>query len=243
MHTERTSQAHLSRTLEAMQQAPNLYRWIFDEFRPFIGEVVLEIGAGVGSLTHWFLREPECRVYATDVDDGFLEVLRATFATSDRVVVQRHDACVPFRGGRFGPPDTIVCVNVLEHIADDVRALQAMAASLRPDGRLLLLVPAHAWLYGTVDRAIGHHRRYSRRTLRERIAAAGFRIERLYAFNGPAILGWLIQGKILRRPHLDPWKVRLYDRWVPLIRRLPGIGRGLLGTSWIAIARTPGVHR
>jgi len=229
----------LHATLAAMGQAPNLYRWIWDEFRPYVGHVVLEIGAGIGHFTEWLAQLPGRVVYATDVDPVLLSVLAERLGRRPQVRIMAHDAArvfVPPDGHR---PDTVLCVNVLEHVEDDVRALRAIHASLAPGGRLLLFVPAHPWLYGTVDRAIGHFRRYTRGDLLTKLTVVGFRVDRLWPFNPLGIIGWWWQGRVRRGTRLEPWQTRWFDRLVPLIRRVPGLRGGLIGLSWLVVARKP----
>jgi SAM-dependent methyltransferase len=226
----------LHATLAAMGQAPRLYRWIWDEFRPHVGWVVLEIGAGVGHLTECVLELPGRVVYATDAEPELLNVLTERLGRRAQVFVLPHDATQVFVAPDGRMPDTILCVNVLEHIEDDRRALQAMYASLAPGGKLLLFVPAHPWLYGTVDRAIGHFRRYTKEDLRVKLTAAGFQVTRLWPFNPLGIVGWWWQGKVRRGTRLEPWQTRWFDRLVPVLRRVPGLRGGLFGLSWLVVA-------
>ncbi|MCS7312864.1 MAG: class I SAM-dependent methyltransferase, partial [Acidobacteria bacterium] len=173
----------LHATLAAMGQAPNLYRWIWDEFRPYVGHVVLEIGAGIGHFTEWLAQLPGRVVYATDVDPVLLGILAERLGRRPQVRIVAHDATQVFVPPDGHWPDTALCVNVLEHIEDDMGALRAIHASLVPGGRLLLFVPAHPWLYGTVDRAIGHFRRYTKSDLLAKLKTAGFHVDRLWPFN------------------------------------------------------------
>src|SRR5881396_1734968 len=119
-------------TLERMAAAPRYNRWMFDRLRPWVGRRVLEIGAGIGNMSA-FLVDRE-RVVLTDTERYYLDRLRQRFA------------------GRL---DTVVCLNVLEHIEDDRASLRAMHDLLQPGGRLVLLVPSLRALYGTLDEALG----------------------------------------------------------------------------------------
>ncbi|MCX7809021.1 MAG: class I SAM-dependent methyltransferase, partial [Deltaproteobacteria bacterium] len=118
-------------------------------------------------MTQWIEQHPHCElVYATDVDFRLIEFLRSRFQGNERVIVAQHDIHDVFVCPRSNRPvDTVVCINVLEHIQDDEKALAAVGASLDDHGRLLLLVPAHPWLYGSVDEGVGHCRRYTKNEL------------------------------------------------------------------------------
>ncbi|GBC85218.1 Ubiquinone biosynthesis O-methyltransferase [bacterium HR11] len=234
-----TLNGSLHATLVAMSQAPRLYRWIWDELRPYVGRVVLEIGAGLGYFTEQMARLPGRVVYATDIDSTLLSVLTERLGHWPHVFVSFHDATRVFTPPDGNRPDTVLCLNVLEHIEDDVKALRGIYGSLAPGGHLLLLVPAHPWLYGTVDRAIGHFRRYPKRDLLSKLRATGFQVVRLWPFNPLGIVGWWWQGKVRRGTRLEPWQTRWFDRLVPIVRRVPVLRGGWVGLSWLVVARKP----
>jgi SAM-dependent methyltransferase len=138
--------------------------------------------------------------------------------------------------------DTALCVNVLEHIRCDDAALRHLAEILAPArGRLLLLVPAHPFLFGTPDRLAGHHRRYSRGALRGLLRRAGFSVERLGFFNATGVLPYLFTSRVLRPRTLGgivDAQLLWYDRWcVPAARRVEAVLRPPFGQSLIAIAQ------
>lgn len=220
-------------TLERLAEAPRFNRWMFDRIRPWLGPGVLEIGSGIGNLST-FLVEAE-RVVLTDTEPAYLDRLRERFGGLAHVEV-RH-LFLPTVDGELADHrfDSIVCLNVLEHVADDLESLRAMRRLLAPGGRLVLLVPALPALYGTLDEALGHHRRYTPAKLRERFAATGLTMRHLEYFNLAGIPGWWIAGRVLRRRLIPAGSLRWYDALVPLFRLerwLPG----RLGQSLIAIA-------
>jgi SAM-dependent methyltransferase len=134
--------------------------------------------------------------------------------------------------------DTIVCLNVLEHVAEDVASLRTMRGLLVPGGRVVLLVPALPALYGSLDAALGHVRRYTRAELRVKCAAAGLRLIHLEYFNLGGVLGWWLTGRVLRRSLIPRGSLRMYDSLVPLFR----LERWLpwrVGQSLIAVAEVP----
>ncbi|MBA2371140.1 MAG: class I SAM-dependent methyltransferase, partial [Chloroflexi bacterium] len=135
-----------------------------------------------------------------------------------------------------GAFDSILCLNVLEHIEDDEDALQRFRRQLRPDGRLLLLVPAHRFLFGGYDRAAGHLRRYDRATLRALLHRAGFEIEELRHVNPVGGLGWLARVRLRRGDEWPAGSFRTFDRLVPVLRHLDRL-RLPFGLSLWAVAR------
>jgi SAM-dependent methyltransferase len=225
-------------TLDMFLQTPHLNRWIFDRLRPWCGRRVLEVGAGIGSITE-LLSDREL-VVATETEEAFLERLRARFAGRPGVVVQGLDLeNIDADSLRAHQLDTVVCVNVLEHVRDDRGALERLREVIEPGGRLLLYLPALPWLYGSLDRGLQHHRRYARRPLEELLRGAGWQIQHLSWMNVLGIPGWFLNSRILGRKMLPLRQVALYDRLTPVLRleeRLrPRFGMSLV----VACERTP----
>jgi SAM-dependent methyltransferase len=223
-------------TLECMATAQAFNRWMFDRVRPWIGRRILEVGAGVGNMSQFFADGEH--LVLTDTDAGYRERLRQRFAGRGNVTVRELSLPhVPdgLAADRF---DTIVCLNVLEHIGDDRASLAAMRGLLVPGGRLVLLVPALPFLYGTLDVALGHHRRYTPRSLRQRFRETGLDVTHLEYFNLAGIPGWWFTGRVLRRRLIPPGALKAYDRLVWLFRGERFL-RWRLGQSLIAIGQRP----
>lgn len=207
-------------------------RWMFDRLRRWIGHRVLEIGSGIGNLSA-FLVDRE-QLVLTDTREEYLSRLRKRFAGHGNIAVAHlylphEDSALD--GQRF---DTIICLNVLEHVDDDISALVAIRGLLAPSGRLVLLVPALPALYGSIDRALGHHRRYKRAGLADLLRATGFRVAHIEYFNLAGIPGWWWAGRVLRRQTIPSGSLKLYDALVPLFR-LERLIPWRVGQSLIAI--------
>jgi glycosyltransferase involved in cell wall biosynthesis len=209
--------------------------FLWELMRPYVGRRVLEVGAGTGIMTRYLATRE--RLVATDVDAEHLALLERTFADNPRVDVRRLDL------GRVGesdlPPasfDTVVCSNVLEHIQDDRAALEGLRKLLVPGGRVVLIVPALHALYGSIDRAIGHHRRYTREEIGTVLSSAGLRVEHVSYFNLLGVPGWYLNARILRRRTLPGLQARLNDRLVPLLRLERRLGPPV-GMSLLAVGR------
>ena len=189
---------------------------MFDRLRRWVGRRVLEIGSGIGNLSA-FLADSE-RLVLTDTREEYLDRLRTRFAKQPNIAVARlylPNELGALAGQKF---DTIICLNVLEHVDDDIAALQAMRRLLAPAGRLILLVPALPALYGTMDKALGHHRRYQRGPLRSLLDATGFNVAHVEYFNLAGVPGWWFAGRVLRRRMIPAASLKLYDALVPLFR-------------------------
>jgi SAM-dependent methyltransferase len=228
--------------LEIMSSAVNYRRWLFDQVAAYRGRRVLEVGAGIGNYTG-FLADAE-QVVSIDVHAGALAVLRAKYAGDARVAIHQADIADPScRSLASYGCDSAICFNVLEHVEDHVGALRNIAAILVPGGRLLLIVPALPFIYGTVDRSLCHHRRYTRASLRAALAEAGYAAERVWWMNFPGIFGWFLNNRVLKRREESAAQIAFYDRFVvPCVRRVESVVRPPVGLSLVCVAQTPG-HR
>ena len=224
-------------TLERLAaDAPQYNRWLTARVAPWVGRRVLEIGAGIGSMAEFFIDRE--RLVLAEPDASYRERLAARFAGRANVSV------VPLRlpavdsGLAAERLDTVICLNVLEHVEADGAALEAMRGLLAPGGRIVLLVPALRFLYGSLDAALGHYRRYAAGELRAKVAAAGLRLKHLEYFNLGGVLGWWLTGRVLQRTIIPTGSLRLYDALVPLFRLerfLPfRIGQSLIAVAEVA---------
>jgi 2-polyprenyl-3-methyl-5-hydroxy-6-metoxy-1,4-benzoquinol methylase len=222
--------------LSAMDLAGNYHQWIFDIFRPYVGAQVIEVGAGMGTFSRTILASGVVeRLIALEPAENLYPILSDRLREHPRAVVMRaylEDLQMQ------GAADSLVAVNVMEHIEDDGLFLHRAHRALLPAGTLLLFVPALPWLYGTLDREFGHHRRYLKSDLAHRMDEAGFRIELLRYMNFTGILPWFMAGRVFQRKTIAPSQVRFYDRVVvPVIRRIENAVKAPLGQSLIAIGR------
>lgn len=233
------------RTLRRMSLLSRYNKWIWSRIEPHVGQRVLEVGAGVGSMTR-FLYGREL-VVATDVETPYLDRLRNAFRRRPGIVIEKFDAgsSEPSDIGRYGF-DTVLALNMLEHVEDDAAALRKMYDALQPGGRLIVYVPAHQRLMGSIDRTVGHRRRYERAELGAKLDAAGFAVKELSYQNRAGMFGWWLNSKILHRGHIPAFQARMFDAFVPLFRRFESDSPAT-GLSLIAIAEKPvaaaGQHR
>lgn len=234
---DRESTDPLHATLRRMAALDRYNTFLFDQIRHGVGQRVLEVGAGTGTLTQ-FLRDRD-RVMATDVDAQYIHLLERRFDNSTNVDAAFYDLGDPPPDVVAGQAyDTIICLNVLEHIADDRGALERLFELLEPGGKLILLVPAHGALYGEIDQAIGHYRRYEKEALGRLLRAVGFETDELFFVNAISTVGWFVNGRLLKRNSVPGMQARIADRLVPLFRlerrlNLP------FGLSVISVARRP----
>ena len=225
-------------TLETMALAHRYNAWQVDRLAPFLGRRVCEIGSGIGNISRLLAARDLELLVLTDQREDYLDRLREDYAPRPEIRVERLTLPDAEATRRFAAwsLDTVVSLNVLEHIPDDQGAVESMADLLAPGGRLVLLVPAIPALYGSLDRGLGHARRYDRRGLRRLLERAGLRLEHLSYFNLVGTLGWWFNARVRPVPEIPRGQLVLFDRLVPLLRaedlvRLP------FGQSLIAVAR------
>jgi SAM-dependent methyltransferase len=219
-------------TLERLAVAPRFNRWMYDRLAPWVGETVLEVGSGIGNLSQFLMGRR--RLVLTDTEPAYRTYLERRFGDRSNVVVRSLTLPDIPPDLTADPFDSVVCLNVLEHIERDEAALDAMRRLLRPGGTLVLLVPALPVLLGELDRALGHWRRYTPDLLRSRFAAAGLAMRHLEYFNMAGIPGWWFVGRVLRRSLIPAGSLRIYDALVPVFR-LERLLPRRIGQSLIAI--------
>jgi glycosyltransferase involved in cell wall biosynthesis len=224
-------------TIRRLDSLNRYNKWIWDRLRPFIGQRVLEVGAGSGTMTR-FLYGREL-IVATDRETPYLDRLRNRFRRKPGIVIERldldSDDAIELARYNF---DTVTAINVLEHTNDDAAALRRVNALLQPGGRVVVFVPAGRGLFGSLDKGVGHQRRYERDELIAKLQEAGFELEDASYQNQVAKLAWWLNSKLLRRNALPSAQSRVFDFLVPILQKIEG-EHPSSGLSLIAIGRKP----
>jgi SAM-dependent methyltransferase len=221
-------------TLKRLHRARRYNEWVFGRLSRHLGDRVLEVGSGRGAFTR-FLRNRD-RVVATESDPDNLEFLRSGFERFDNIAIREVDWRDPNLGSLAGERfDTILGMQVLEHLEDDSRALAAFAELLPEGGRLILKVPAMKSLFGETDRKLGRVRRYDRGELEGKLAAAGFVVEEATYVNVLGVLGWWISSVLLKRPTVGALQPRLAN-WLSPLYTLEEKWRPRFGLSLLVAA-------
>ena len=226
--------------LEALAAARGLGDWQFAQAAPYARGTVAEVGAGIGTFSDRLLAAGVERLLLVEPEPACVEHLRARFGADPRVSIADETLPhAPALAGLAGACDLVLCQNVLEHIADDGAALAAMGAALRPEGVVVVLVPAHPRLFGALDRAYCHERRYTRERLTRLAAETGLDVVSLVSFNALGIAGWWVKTRFSPQPRLDPASLRWYERllrvWRPVEDRIRP--RLRVGLSLVLVAR------
>jgi SAM-dependent methyltransferase len=224
------------KTLEVLEGADNYNAWIASRILPYIQSPALEIGAGTGNISD-FLSSVE-DLTLTDIDESLVEHLKERFKGKKNVSSEVFDISKTLHkiSNKF---KTVYSVNVLEHIEDDVLALRNMNRLLEKDGRVVLLVPAKKIAYKTLDKHLGHFRRYEKKDLEKKIKDAGFNVEYIGYFNTVGLASWILRDLISagHHAHLKPSQVKLFDAIVPVLRRIEPKSNLPFGISLIAVGK------
>jgi SAM-dependent methyltransferase len=209
-------------------------QWLYEEIEPYLGQRVLEIGCGLGNFARYLVGR---ELYiGTDVSQSSVEHLRGLYQGYSNVDVVVADATsAEFRDLGRRNIDTVFSLNVFEHIDDHLAALDNAQALLQPGGRLILVVPAHSWLYGTIDRAIGHYRRYDKAMMAGLFERVGLTCVAQKYINGVGALGWLTSSRIRRQETPPATQLRLFNTLVPYVKRIERLVPTPFGISLLAV--------
>lgn len=217
-----------------MSFANNYHRWLIAEFSPYIRGSVAEVGAGVGNVSRLILETQAKSLTAFEPSTNMYPLLKEALSNDKRAKAIN---------GLFGKEqasecfDSVLYVNVLEHIEDDASELVSVRAALAQEGHLLIFVPALPWLYSDLDRQIGHFRRYTKKNLVELTQRAGFSIVKARYFDVAGIIPWYINFTLLKNT-LSGGSVSIYDRLVvPVMRVIEGVVPPPIGKNVLLVAR------
>jgi len=226
----------LADTLDSLDDAGNYADWIVELMASHLGPRVLEVGAGHGTMSAR-LRDHAETVTASELSPRAAAILRERFAEDPKVRVVEGDID---SAAETGPFDSVVMINVLEHIPDDRAALASLFDCLVPGGTVAIYVPAYEVLYSDFDRDIGHCRRYRRSTITQALTASGFEMVGVRYLSLPGAIAWLIVARMANRQPTNRSIATAYDRAViPILRRVEARWEMPAGQSLLAIARKP----
>ncbi len=231
------TESHLDFYRRWHRLAAPYFRWQFEQFEPHIGRRVADIGCGLGNLTR-FMLDRELYV-GVDPDYELLGEMERRYGDMKNVEALSGDIVDPrCRDLLIGKKlDTIICVNVLEHIKDDTLALKNMASALPSGGTLCLLVPAMPSIFGTLDRLDGHVRRYSKRDLSRKLCSLPLTIVKFHYFNFMGAFGWWWKGRVLKKERQSNSDYKLMNLFIPLMSRMEKALAPPLGLSLVAVAK------
>ena len=228
-------------TLDAIEHAPKFNRWMYDSVKPWLGKRVAELG--VRPRQHeQFLPAPRPRP-AHRLPRSITSNRFASAGDTKRNLAfaqTRYDAArrLPSSCTEFAP-DSVVFLNVLEHIEDDRAVLQNLFEHVPTGCRIVVLVPFGMKLYSDFDKELGHFRRYESGELEAKLRDAGFDVEHQFYFNKAGELAWYVANTLGKRRKLTPSQLRIYNFLTPAFRVADKLRQAPASApSWL-----PGSHR
>ncbi|MEJ2745526.1 MAG: class I SAM-dependent methyltransferase [bacterium] len=229
--------------LSLMDTAVNYNRWLYSLIASWLSGSVLEIGSGIGNITIHILNKSKNVELLTciELNANCCEYLRHQSSLITHKIdmdIVNTDFMDMQTTNKF---DAIFSFNVLEHIEDDVAALCKMKDLLYPGGRVLCFVPAIKWLYGSIDKKVGHRRRYSKRDLVKKIVKSGLSISNIRYYNTIGLFGWFLNNRILRIQSQKPKQIALFDKYIfPLQRDIESLVKMPFGQNLFFVAHKQG---
>jgi 2-polyprenyl-3-methyl-5-hydroxy-6-metoxy-1,4-benzoquinol methylase len=226
---------HIQSTLA--KHAANYNRWIYDAIAPYVGQRILDVGCAIGNITQFYADRE--LIIGVDVVPEELAVARERFADKNFEAYHMDVSSPTLLQFRERDLDTAVCLNVLEHVEDDVHALRNMRDTLQPGSTICLLTPANKWLYGPMDAVDHHFRRYTRAELNAKLAEANLSVIHQRYFNLLGIAAWYVTNKLMRRSFAAPGQYSTYDALVPILSRIERTIPPPNGLSIVTVCTTP----
>ena len=224
-------------TLEVIAKADRFNRWMFDQFKDQLKGEILEIGSGIGNISQLVIERGHS-ITLSDYNREYCDLLKTKFNQNknvkeilniDLVDTEFHNKYFTYKE-KF---DTIFLLNVIEHIKDDLLAVNNCRYMLKKEGRLVLLAPAYSWLYSSFDKQLGHHKRYSLRSLEDLLVKNDLHILSGSHFNFTGIAGWFLFGKLLNKKMLGSSEMSAFNKIVPLAKIIDKLLLKKIGLSVI----------
>lgn len=227
-------------SLETLSEAVHYNEFVYDLMHPYLGQNILELGAGTGNLTPLFLKH-ETSVLAIDIDPNLIQIHHERVGKHPGLTVE----CVSLQDLSGRPNmkskfDSVVSSNVLEHIPDGTveEVARAMHVLLKPGGYAVHWVPAFPGIFGSLDETFRHERRYTKHTARLLFESAGFEVRSLSYWNMPGFFGWWLYGRVLRVKAIPRSSALTFDRYIlPIVRMLESRIPKPFGQSLLIVAR------
>jgi len=228
-------------TLDVFSTANRFNGWMYNTIKPYLKGNILEIGSGIGNITQFILNDG-FYVTASDIRDHYCSIINKRFDNQKHLSsVRKIDIVHPDFDAEyknlFNSFDSLVALNIIEHVQDDKLAIQNCRKLLRNDGHLIILMPAYKWLYNELDENLGHYKRYNRARIKKLVESGKFEIQKTRYFNFTGMFGWWLSGSLLRKKTIVEGQMTLYNKMVPLFKVIDNLVLNRAGLSVIAIGK------
>ena len=243
MHLDQTQSTDPSgyQILENMAQAKRFNEWMFQTIRPWCNGHVLEVGSGIGNISEMII-QGGFSLTASDLRDEYCQLLEEKFKGNPNFKgVMPVDLVDPQfetkHGNLINKFDTVIALNVIEHIKEDGVAVNNIRKMLKPGGQFIILVPAFMFLYNTFDKELGHFVRYTKKTVKALLSSQQYDVVNTQYFNAVGMLGWAMNGGVLKKKIIPAGQLKVYDKLIPIIKMIDTVTFSQFGLSVIAVGR------
>jgi len=207
--------------LELLSQRYRFNDWLFNEVSHGLQGNILEVGSGIGTITEKLINSfPTSHLTLTDISPTYIKALKEKYSNNENISVCRLDLNNKrdYESIGYKKFDSIIAINVLEHVENDELALVQLFNMLKENGILVILVPSHKFLYNVIDKSVGHFRRYSKKDLEAKIRKTGFTIDKFHYFNLLGMIGWFINGNLFKNSKISDTGLKIFDQLVPILK-------------------------
>jgi 2-polyprenyl-3-methyl-5-hydroxy-6-metoxy-1,4-benzoquinol methylase len=223
-------------TLEVISKADKFNRWMYDTIRPYCHGNILEIGSGIGNISKFFIQNGSS-ITLSDTDESYFKKLKTSFSKTNIASIDLVDENFTGKYSHlFQKFDTVIFLNVLEHVNDDGLAIDNCKQFLKQGGSLVILVPAYSFLYSLMDKELHHHRRYTAKKLSALVSEKKLIVKKLFYFNALGIFAWMY-GKIFKLNAIPSKKMNLFNQLVPVAKLMDRMILSKAGLSVIIVAQ------
>jgi 2-polyprenyl-3-methyl-5-hydroxy-6-metoxy-1,4-benzoquinol methylase len=226
--------------LEIISESSRFNEWMYKKIKTGLKEKmgnILEVGSGLGTMSEKLIRDmgPSSHITLTDISVRYVQLLSIKYSSFKNVSVFRMDLNSGEEYSKIGYEkyDSIIAINVFEHVRDDQLALREIYKMLKKGGILVILVPCHKFLYNVIDKNLGHFRRYTKKELCGKINETNFTIMCMHYFNTVGVVGWYLNGNLFKNAGISPGASKWFDRLVPLLDYLDRMTSNITGLSLI----------
>jgi SAM-dependent methyltransferase len=228
------------KTLELLSNSPSFNFWMYKQIRPYISGKVIEIGSGIGNISKYILDDFQTTL--SDNNQTYCSYLFDQFKshknfTDIRLLDVTNEA--DFSDSKSEKYDTVILLNVIEHIGNDQKALESLSKLLSEKGRIIILTPANPWLYSKFDQELGHFRRYTHSSVSKLVTQSGLCLYKSFHFNFLGILGWFFFGKLLKQQQIQQKPMQIFNLLMPINKLIQPITKYIAGLSIVAIVTSP----
>lgn len=228
-------------TLSVISKADNFNRWMYETIKPFCKGKVLEVGSGVGNISKYFL-EDNYEILLTDIRDNYCEILKENFSGKTTLlgvknidlVVDNFDVVYKDEINQY---DTVFALNVVEHIENDLLAIENCKKLLRNGGHLIILVPAYQALYNQFDKELFHYKRYIKPEVVSLFKQTNMDVLKSFYFNALGIAGWFVSGKLAKNQTIPSSQMSFYNKIVFLAKFIDWVLFKSIGLSTVVVGK------